>query len=337
MNELWINEFRYLGPAHAEGSFLLAPLKHLQVGPVLTRFQGGRFSAGKHVIASHLDATITSTIAPLDLSHVSADAVLGAVSASIRCDSRIDDLSAAQLYLDGVTLHGEGALTIDLVAVSGKVTGDSTAKLKLERLEGHASGFALSGTTELLVSVSAHDKLQAQATLAALLGTPPLDGEPMKVRVERATLDALMSSSNLGASPAFERLIATVDVRADDARPVVRLAARYVPIIAPAVLGAGPLTASGTATVTPEYALLRLNASKLGSANLTGALVHASQKWNGAAAGRIDQHALGLQVVDSALHFQPFVGDDWLEKELNRVGIHVGPHSAAARTAARVP
>lgn len=98
-----------------------------------------------------------------------------------------------------------------------------------------------------------------------------------------------------------------------------------MPVIAPAVLGDGPLTATATATVMPQYTLLRVERSKLGDATLEGSALYAGGRWSGAAAGRFGQLHLGLFLSDAGFGYRPFIGGEWLPGELAKAGIQPAP------------
>lgn len=320
--ELWVDEYRYVGPAHVKGAFGLEPLKKLWVGPATMAFAGGKLTAGDHVLLPAFVAGVELTLAPLSLGGAAPGSMLAGLNGRVRTATQVEDLGVVELYLDSVTAAGGGTLTLDLKLHEGRVTRDSTASLNLERLEASGSGFKFTGTAALGLAVTDENKLRAEATVPGTLVTPPLVELPLHLAVTGATAELMLDSNDLGAPPGLERLTARVtEARADDARPITKVAAKYVPVIAPAVLGDGPLTSSLTVTVTPEYALLRLKQSNLGDANLSGAMLHNEKGWNGAAAGNFGKLTLGLLVTDGQFGYRPFISMGWLDEETDKAGI----------------
>lgn len=326
ISELWVDEYRYVGPAHLAGGFGLEPLKKLWVGPASMSFAGGRLTGGEHVLLPRFVASLQLTVAPVALGGAAPGGVLGAFSAAVRCATQLGDLGVAELYLDDVAVRGAGWLMLDLKAREGRVTEGSTASVSLHSLEARGAGFRLAGAAELGVSVTGEGKLRVQAAVPGTLTTPPLDELPLVVALTGVTGELLLDSNDLGAPPGLERLTARVDqARSDDVKAVTQAAGKYVPVIAPAVLGNGPLTGELTVTVTPKYALLRLKRSNLGAANLSGAMLHDDEGWNGAAAGNFDKLNLGLVVKSGKFGYHPFIGKDWLAAETARAGIWPEP------------
>ena len=87
------------------------------------------------------------------------------------------------------------------------------------------------------------------------------------------------------------------------------------------MLGDGPLVASATSYVTPEYTLVRLKSLQQGGAELQGAVVSSANGWNGAAFGHFGVIPLGLRVKNSKFQSALFVAQPWLGDELLKAGI----------------
>jgi len=321
MREIWINEYRYLGGARVKGSFALAPLKELSVGPATATFQGGMLSAGVHPIFPELDAKVRCTIAKADVSG-SPEPILPALTASLHTRTRFTGAQLLELYLDGVQVRGAGPFAADVEIEGGRVLPQSTIHLELEGFTGRALGMKLEGQTTFDFAVSPSNKLVAKAITRGELTTPPLgEQQALVVELRDASAEAWLSTADLGALPAFELLSAkAAEASAADARPLTRLAARYVPVVAPAVLGEGPLVATARARVTPKSMVLTVDRSSLGSATLSGAALKGGSGWSGAARGRFGRLSLGLALDGSRFGFQVIADDAWLDAELKRLG-----------------
>ena len=329
LRELWFDEYRYEGPGFVSGAFALVPMKSLWVGPATLRLDGGALSAGPYLLSSRFIIRADTTIAPVDLLGAEPIAVLGALTAYVRTEVRVQTLGFARLYVDDVELDGTAFVSVDLAIRQGRVSRDSTVKVRLENLRGTSQGFAFSGSALLAAAPTAAGGLGMTMKTSGELVTPLIGATPLRVLLEGATAELSLGTAELAALPAFESLSARVDAEAPDARPITSITSRYVPVIAPAVLGNGPITATATATVRPGYALVRVRESKLGDASLEGSALWAGGRWRGAAAGRFGRLPLGLFLDEKGFGYRPFIGDDWLPKELQEAGIMAAPALAA--------
>ena len=50
-SEIWIDQYRYQGPARVTGGFFLWPRKETHIGPASVDFEGGRLSLGENIMA----------------------------------------------------------------------------------------------------------------------------------------------------------------------------------------------------------------------------------------------------------------------------------------------
>ncbi|MBK7861770.1 MAG: hypothetical protein IPJ65_24770 [Archangiaceae bacterium] len=331
VKEVWIDEFRYLGGLKVKGSFRLQPLKELQVGPAQASFEGGTLSVGNHLLVPSFEAKARCTIGAASIEGGDASGIVRELTASLHGKTRVEGLEVASFYFDEVKLHGGGPLELDVETVKGKLTSDSRVKLELDDLDVKAMDMRLKGRVTLAAAVTPGNKVAAHSELFGTFTAPPLDGDALSFALNGAGADVVLGSTDLGELPAFERLAARVgEARATDVGPITRPAAKYVPVIGPAVLGKGPLTASASCAMTPDTLTIRLHHSKLGAAELNGAVKKSSTGWNGAAWGHFDQLKLGLKLDHTRFGYVPFVNEQWLAGELKRCDIAPEPEPQRA-------
>ncbi|MBK7857373.1 MAG: hypothetical protein IPJ65_01865 [Archangiaceae bacterium] len=327
--ELWFDEYRYVGTSHVKGAFGLQPLKALWVGPAWLTLDGGKLSAADTVVLPAFTAGVDFEIGRVSLLDAEPSVIASTLTVALRSVTRIEDVSLVKLYLDGVEVSGGGLLSLDVKVVEGKVMPGSTVDVTLDPLAGKAHGFAFAGRLAVEGRVTPQLQLKAGVDLVGQLTTPVLDQRPLVVSLESVNGEVLTERNDLSAGLGLQRASARVnDARAADARPVTEAAGNYVPGIAQALLGDGPLSSTMTVTHTPAYTVLRLKGSKLGQASLAGAMLYDLKGWNGAAAGLVGALPIGLVVTAGKLSYRPSTNTDWLSPELERFGI--SPESTAA-------
>ncbi len=334
LREIWIDEYRYLGPASVRGEFTFAPLNSVATGPDTLRFDGGALSVGPHLLAPHFAGALDLSISPVTGLDVSPMPVVNALSAALVSHVWLEDFSTLDLYRDDIELRGRALADIEVAIDQGKVTPSSTLGLKLEHFEVRTQGIVFTGHPTVQATVVEAAKIRVAALVSGELVTPPIGSKPVSAAITDTEVDLKLTTNDLAASPELEMLTVKLgEARIADASSLSQQVGKVVPLIAPAVLGNGPLTASVTATVTPQYQLVRLKQSKLGGASLEGAAVRTNGKWNGAVAGKFGVMPLGLELKDSQLGAQPFISGGWLASELEKAKIQ--PEGATGREGSR--
>jgi hypothetical protein len=327
LKEIWFDEYRYVGVAVVRGEIAFEPDQSITVAPTFLHLDGGTLSAGPHVIASQLTAHVQAALAPTFNIRERPQGVIRALSGRLRLDADIAGLEAVELYGDGLMLDGAGVANADITLNEGRISRESHFAVGLDRLEARSNGFALKGHGRLDAAGAAKGAgLDLKAALDGTLASPPLGGQPLVMNVREASATMSVSSRDLAGPPRFLQLAGRVrEVRAPNARPLTREAAKRVPVLANVVLGDGPLTASGDILVTRRGARVRLNQARLGSAVVQGTAQRSKGRWNGAAAGVVGGLNLGVKLQDSRAKVEPFIGKDWLRDELQRLGLEPTP------------
>ncbi|MBL8956263.1 MAG: hypothetical protein JNK82_36155, partial [Myxococcaceae bacterium] len=100
MTEVWIGEYHYQGPSHVKGSFAFSPMKELSVGPAHMSFDGGKLTAGEHVIFPSFEAKVRCTIANADVSGP-PERILPALTASLQTNTELGGLGLIAFYAEG--------------------------------------------------------------------------------------------------------------------------------------------------------------------------------------------------------------------------------------------
>ncbi len=328
VDELWFLEYRYHGPAHVWGAFALAPLQRLWVGPALLLLQGGQLDVGEHVVSRAVTARAEVTIAPVDLTSSPGPRVVRALTASMRLDAGLDDLGAAGLYQSGLDVRASGKVSAELRVEDGRLRPGTAIELWLPAADAQLAGYRFTGDCHATLGVLGPAEVPiAGATARGVLLVPLFEKKaPLVAALSGLSGELAFADNDLSQGLSLGRLHAVLgEARVRDAQLVTQTVGAVVPLIAPAVLGDGPLVASATAHVTPEYTLVRLGQLKLGASLLEGAAVTGPHGWNGAAAGRFGLIPIGFRLRGGKLETVPFVGTGWLDAELKRAGIRVVP------------
>jgi hypothetical protein len=323
VDELWLLEYHYQGAAQLRGGLVFTPLQHLEVTNAALELEGGALGAGRFVLTPSLAATLLIDIEPVDLLDAPLVSLLHALQARLKVACEGADLRAAGLYSSDLQLTGAARVVAELHVSSGRVTPGSKLQLWVPALTAQRDEQRFDGAAQATMSVT-HDGEQPSlhATLSGSVRVALPGAAPLTATVSALNVEALLSDNALFAPPALERLYAVLgELKITDTQPITEAATRYVPVIAPLVLGLGPLTASGSAYMGPDYTLLRLKHAKLGDAELEGAAIPGAHGWNGAAAGHFGAVMMGLRLRDNTLVAEAFTQPTWLELEYLKAGI----------------
>ena len=101
VEELWAQQFRYLGNARARGAFRLRPARSLWVGPATLDLSPGRVLAGKAApFLAGFGGRIDCTVHPFDVRKPKGREVLRNVSTQIALDGRVAGTDVVRLFTE---------------------------------------------------------------------------------------------------------------------------------------------------------------------------------------------------------------------------------------------
>jgi hypothetical protein len=325
--EVWMLEYRYVGVGRASGSFEIKPMKSVWVGPAHLELKEGTLSAGENVLSQNFGMQAECTIAPFDVPTTPGLKVLSSITVSTQIAALLDDAGAfLELYNPGLEATGTGTLTADVRLTKGLLTTGSVLNAHLAEMRLRSDGAGFNGTVNMDFKLAPDAKgLEVPVGHAAVAGTVlvPISKEAaVTAALSGVSADLSLTSPDMAEGFELQWLHAKLgEARVEDASAITELASKTAPIIAPAVLGKGPLTASGTADVTKGKTVVRLKEAKLGDAELKGAAVKRGEAWNGAAFGRVAVVPIGVRMKNGAVEVLPFSKDAWLTEQLERLGI----------------
>jgi hypothetical protein len=67
VDELWMQQFRYLGDARAKGAFRLDPMRHVWVGPASLELGSGQVVVGGEPALQRFSGRVDCTVSPFDV------------------------------------------------------------------------------------------------------------------------------------------------------------------------------------------------------------------------------------------------------------------------------
>ncbi len=138
VQELWIQQFRYLGAGRARGAFRLRPARTLWVGPASLDLYAGRLLAGDHDLVGELRGRIECRIDPFEVKRPEGREVLRHISSDLHLRGRGVRLETAELFLDPWTrvnvISRPGALALDAIITRGRIDESSRLALNNEEL-----------------------------------------------------------------------------------------------------------------------------------------------------------------------------------------------------------
>lgn len=326
VREVWMLEYHYVGAGRAQGAFELRPMKSVWVDHATLALKEGTLTTGPAAISKNFTLQAEVTIAPVDIPSSPGLKILRPLTASVQLAALIDGLGAVELYQPGLEASGTGTLTADLRVTEGRFSAGTVLETHLDDVKLRSEGAGFNGTMNASFKLAPDAKgAQVPVGHGAMAGSVlvPISKESLvPFVVSGLGADLSLETSDLVEGLGLSWLHAKLaEARVTDARGITAAAAQKAPVIAPAVLGNGPLVALGTAEVTKSKSLIRLKHAKLGDAELEGAAVKTGQAWNGAASGRVAVVPIGLRLKDGALEVVPFIKEGWLSSELAKLGI----------------
>jgi hypothetical protein len=148
VSELWVMEYRYQGPGHAQGSFVVHPTRWVQVEPAALSLQGGTLRLGKHLVAEHVSGKLTCDIPDMRVQEREGADVLKDISASARLELKQGQLDFLQAYLGrfgAATYGGKAEFRIDARLIRGSLAVGSRADVRATPFEVHHDLVDLAG------------------------------------------------------------------------------------------------------------------------------------------------------------------------------------------------
>jgi hypothetical protein len=193
VQEIWVDEWRLLGPGQVTGGFYFDPTRFIQVGPVTLDVHAGELRIADGPVLRGLDMGVASTVGMIDVRGPLESAVRQ-ISISGRVDAELTGVDFLRLYLSPaspVQLEGGGgAVHVDLRLAHGVALPPTAIRVESDRLV--IAGAKLDAVLSLV----------AEARVLASAAGPTASGE---VRVRHAAL--LLQGSNV-APPVVEALLA---------------------------------------------------------------------------------------------------------------------------------
>ncbi len=152
VSELWVMEYRYEGPGHARGSFVVHPTRWVQVQPAALWLEGGKLSLGGHLVAQRVVGKLTCDIPDMRVQEREGAAVLKDISATARLELRGGGLDFLQAYLarfGAATYGGRSEINVDAAMVRGVLAPRTRVDVRATPFEVHHDVADLAGDVML--------------------------------------------------------------------------------------------------------------------------------------------------------------------------------------------
>jgi len=150
-SEIWIDQYRYQGPARVTGGFFLWPRKETHIGPASVDFEGGRLSLGENIMASSLRGRVGAKIASYDPKIVRGEEVYRYISGKASVSGPTPDMRWLNYYLrsspEPRLSGGKGTIEAALSLENGE--GFLSAKLDGRRVRAKYQKESLVGDVSL--------------------------------------------------------------------------------------------------------------------------------------------------------------------------------------------
>jgi hypothetical protein len=220
IDELWAQQFRYLGHGRARGAFRLKPARSLWVGPATLELSPGRLVAGTDTpVLTDFGGRIDCTVHQFDVRIPNGLQVLRNISADLDLKGRVSGTQAVSLFADPASdlrVDQQGArLTVKVGTDHGVVKRGGRVELRGDSLTVRQKELVLDANAPWSVVATADDTgpggrvktTFAQATiggraLAAPVSTPAAN-TPAPIRLTEAAVTAASTSRDTAGDWAF--------------------------------------------------------------------------------------------------------------------------------------
>jgi hypothetical protein len=319
LEDIWIDAYRYQGPARAEGSFQLRPLQFAQIGPAKLVFNGGEARIGKAEAGFTLDGTVvlkSDGFAPLDML---GNKVFAVTSGDVKLETGFKIQALAPLFPD---------IRSRLQGGSGKATIAATI---------------VHGVTKANVAIAVQDavvqldlyKLQGNADIRAAIPRINLLGGPIDVsgsRVILADVRVFGSTDPRRWSGRFDvrsgkvdvTTTATVEAKTQDARPLLAVLGVALPPWTKDLVDLKDFSGGARASVGPSAIRIQGFEARGGDFHIQGHYVREKAKTDGAFLIESGILSVGVELDGKKAKVRPLFAKQWFAKQgdgaLDRLG-----------------
>ncbi len=331
-NDIWVEGFRYQGPAALRGRFRLKPGYRAQIGPASVVFSGGALKLGEATVLSETKGKLEATFAEWDVQELIDDKVWRVVTARAELSGPLQSVD----FLEGVLDPGPGQ------RFSG---GTGTFALSAGIEKGVASGIveltAKKGRytrPELRLVGSAEGKVRF-SDFQLDGGSPDISGSSVKLT------DVFVADAAKGTQPwwgEFEvptgrllnGLTAKVTLRCKDGRPLVAFLGDKLPKWAMGLIDLDGLKAAVSVVFSEPRTVLRGLEASGGAFRIEGEYDRRGERSRGAFLidnGRL--LVIGVELDNGRAVVRPLLAKQWFEKArpLIHDGAAAAPHPAAQK------
>lgn len=190
LSELWIQEYRYVGPGQVAGGFDLAPGRAFEVLPASVRLTGGELTLGGRAVAGRFTLGVAGEIA-----HTETDQgtrlMFQNASIQVELASEATDLSLLDLYLRGepvLKVAGQADIDARLAVAAGRVETSSRAALGVDDVSVSTRYGRLVGSVALDLSVPSENTVQLAASSPGLRLENESGHKPPAIETGKLTL-----------------------------------------------------------------------------------------------------------------------------------------------------
>jgi hypothetical protein len=157
LRELWILEYRYLGPGSVHGGFRLLPGRQFAVYPASVHLKRGTLSIGDEVAAGRVELDVEGHIEATDVRQVQGAALAEKMTGRLRVNSEEVALGVLDVRGDNVRkwrVDGRGRLDVNASMTKGRLDEGSSAELDVPKFVLRAPFGKLAGAASSTLRTS---------------------------------------------------------------------------------------------------------------------------------------------------------------------------------------
>lgn len=166
IEEIWMNEWRYVGSGRAQGAFRLRPARRLRVEPSRLRLEGGRLRFGQsELLAASTEGDVRARVPDFDVRQVAGMEVFRHVSARVELAARVDDLDPLDAFLDGTRLaRGGGTLSVNAELDRGVLSPETKISYRSEQVHVATGSLRARGDAHVTIDAGARESETGSVT-----------------------------------------------------------------------------------------------------------------------------------------------------------------------------
>lgn len=306
-DDIWLDAYHFQGGARVDGSFVLKPALHAEIGPAKLTFESGDVKIGKASDGITVLGAVTATFDPFAPLDYQDSKVFQVVTAQVRLEGAFQKLQAlAPLFQPYGTRLGGG-------------TGKATIEAAIDH--GIAKGGIVAAVRNAIVQLDQY-KLQGNADIKLNIPKWNLVSGPIDVSGTRVTISETRefhSKDQRRWSGQFDipsgkidvTTVATVKAKTQDARPMLAVLGAPLPGWTKPLVGLKDFSGGARATLGPSVVRIQNLDATGGTFRIQGHYLREKGRTDGAFLVESGILSVGVELDGKDTKVRPLFAKQW--------------------------